>query len=543
MSLPLEKFENNQEALNAYNLMEYTRKPVYITGKAGTGKSTFLKGFCKQTKKPYIILAPTGIAALNAGGQTIHSFFNLPTRPLVPNDPDIPFFSERRLKNGKMVGEDDDRRKIIKEIEMIIIDEISMVRSDIIDAIDCSLRKNGGDKNLPFGGKQMVFIGDLFQLEPIVKDEDKEMLKEHYKSRFFFSANAFQTIIFSNIEFTKVYRQTDTEFIDVLERVRTKKATQEDFAILNARYTPEYTPEKDEVFITLCTTNRTAEAHNESFLERLNGRVYIFEGDIDGNFNERDCPVPLTLTLKIGAQVMFVKNDTQGRWANGTIGKIISLSENEVKVRIKADKHHKDYYVERTEWQKVEYKYDSLKKSVESEETGSFEQFPIKLAWAITIHKSQGLTFENVIIDPGNGMFAHGQLYVALSRCTALEGIKFQKKIGPKEMIVHNRVIQFANTANDQNLIDKEFEHGIIEQNKVLREMVHVLKEELTETIWKLEDKEELLEEKEQHVRWLESQLEKSERKSKRTSEKKVSSKKIKKITKTSIGKSKSSKK
>ena len=492
MVFPQSSFPDNKEALNAYNLAEHTNKSVYITGKAGTGKSTFLKQFCGQTKKTFVILAPTGIAALNAGGQTIHSFFNLPTRPFMPNDPGIPTFAHAKIQDGKIVKEEHQKRKLIKQIEMIIIDEISMVRADIIDAIDTSLRKNGGKPDLPFGGKQMVFIGDLFQLEPIVKDEDKALLKKNnYKGRFFFNAQAFSKIEFSKIEFLKVYRQSDRVFIDVLERIRTKKAMTADFELLNRCVKPQFIAPKDEVIITLCPTNENAEKHNEEHLKNIKGKDHNFRGKVEGNFNSGELPIPMILNLKIGAQVMFVRNDPQNRWVNGTIGKVTSISEQNIKVRIKKDNKEKDYQVEKSVWLKVEYSFNDSKRRIETKETGSYEQFPIKLAWAITIHKSQGLTFDNVIIDSGRGMFAHGQLYVALSRCTSLEGLIFKNRITEKEMIVHPRVIDFSNEANNQGLIDREFLNGVIEKNEILSKEVSELKIELELLRDNLREKEE----------------------------------------------------
>lgn len=472
---PEEVFPNNTEVLNAYNIAELTNKSLYITGKAGTGKSTFLKHFCENTKKNYLILAPTGIAALNVGGQTIHSFFGLPLRPLQPNDKDIPYFSKATFdKKGDLSLEDHPKRKIIQNLDVIIIDEISMVRADIMDAIDNSLRKNGGSPHLPFGGKQIIFFGDLFQLEPVVTKEDRPILFRFYKSPFFFSAQVFKQIQLSKVEFTKVYRQSNRDFIGLLDRIRNGKTNEDDIISLMKRVDMNYKPPPDEYFIILCSKNAIANQTNSDYLKNLKTPIFNYQGEISGEFPNK-LPTPLNLKLKVEVQVMFVKNDSGGRWANGTIGKIVELTDEGIKVKIQNEneieiEEEVEYWVDRVQWENIEYKWNEEKKEIESEVIGVFRQYPIKLAWAITIHKSQGLTFDKVIIDSGSGMFAHGQCYVALSRCTSFEGIILKNYITERDIIIKQSVIDFANTVNNQANIDSELVDGLIDENKRLKE-------------------------------------------------------------------------
>lgn len=473
MAFPEDIFPNNQEVLNAFNLAEYTNRPLYITGKAGTGKSTFLKHYCQNTTKKFLILAPTGIAALNVGGQTIHSFFGLPWHPLQPNDKNIPFFhNAKKDENGKEIEPEHPKRTIIKNIDVIIIDEISMVRPDMIDAIDNSLRKNGGNSNLPFGGKQIVFIGDLFQLEPVVTKEDRPILSRFYESPFFFSANVFKQMEFSNIELLKVYRQSDPTFIGLLNKIRKREGSPVDFQIINQRLNTNYTPNPKDYFIILCTRNDVARETNAICLQKIENKELTYEGVIKDKFSDSDLPTEKYLKLKIDSQVMFVKNDGEGRWVNGTIGKVTYLSENLIKVKIKHEEIEIEYTVEQARWEKTEYKWNEETEEIESEVVGTFTQYPLKLAWAITIHKSQGLTFDQVIVDSGTGMFAHGQLYVALSRCTSFEGLIFKKSIHPTDMIVDERVVEIANNANNQSIINEQLLNGLLENvKKVSSEM------------------------------------------------------------------------
>lgn len=481
MSFPEEIFPNNQEILNAFNLAEFTSRPLYITGKAGTGKSTFLRHYCQNTHKKYLILAPTGLAAINIGGQTLHSFFGLPWRPLQPNDREIPYFHQAKYdENGNLEEDEHPKRKIIKNLDVIIIDEISMVRPDLIDAVDISLRKNGGNPNLPFGGKQIIFIGDLFQLEPVVTRDDLPIISRFYTSPFFFSARVFQQMQFSNIELIRVYRQSDPNFIGLLDRIRDSTATNNDFVTLNNRVNQNYQPAQNDYFIILCTTNAIADNLNASYLQNLQTPEFNYVGRIEGRFEDK-LPTLQNLKLKVDSQVMFVKNDQGGRWVNGTIGKVTELTNETVKVKIKHEDIELEYSVERASWEKIEYKWNNDTEEIESEVVGTFTQYPLKLAWAITIHKSQGLTFDQVIIDSGTGMFAHGQCYVALSRCTALNGLIFKRPLIPTDIIIDNRVVQIAKTANNQTMINEQLLAGLLDQTRVLIERVKVLRIENTD--------------------------------------------------------------
>lgn len=495
MPFPQDIFPDNAEAQNAFNLAEYTNQCLLITGKAGTGKSTFLKHFCRVTHKKRLVLAPTGIAALNVGGQTLHSFFGFPWRTMRLNDNGIPYFPTAKYNEyGSIEDDEHPKRKLIRNVDVIIIDEVSMVRADVVDAIDNSLRKNGGNPQLPFGGKQIVFIGDLFQLEPVVKkDNDMHVISQSYASPFFFSANVFDHLSFSNIEFVKVYRQSDAGFIGLLNKIRNASADSNDLLTLNKRCIPEYQPSPDQYFIILTPTNAKAKEENSTHLENLAAQAFTYTGQVKDKFDEKDFPTSLHLILKAGAQVMFVKNDAAKRWVNGTIGKVSELHEDRIKVKIKQGNHEFEYNVEQAEWENTEYTWNNDSDEIKSEVIGTFTQYPLKLAWAITIHKSQGLTFEQAIINSGTGMFAHGQCYVALSRCTSFEGIVLQTKLTRRDIIVDPRVIRFANTANDENRLKEELMNGLLEKVSLLTEQLSLLKTENTELHKKLEDKNKKL--------------------------------------------------
>ncbi|MBC7426362.1 MAG: AAA family ATPase [Bacteroidia bacterium] len=412
--------------------IEQTNDSFLLTGKAGTGKSTLLRHFCKTSLKKKVVLAPTGIAAINVGGQTVHSFFGFPFRPLVQGDEEIRKYPEYSEKY-----------KIIRSMDTLIIDEISMLRADLIDAIDHSLRINGGNAALPFGGKQVVFIGDLFQLEPVVSNTDVEymMFNQYYKSPYFFSANIFKELKLHCLELKKVYRQSDKNFISLLNKVRLNQADWDHIEELNARHNPAFSFSQSSYAITLCTRNQVASNINDVQLEKITTPEYAFQGVITDNYNIKNLPTDHILILKTGAQVMFIKNSITGKWVNGTIGHIHSLAPDKIEVKLTNGNIEE---VTREEWENKTYVWERNSRTISSKILGTFKQFPLKLAWAITIHKSQGMTFDEVVIDTAGGAFAHGQMYVALSRCRTLEGITLTNKITPRDIIVDERVVNFA---------------------------------------------------------------------------------------------------
>lgn len=441
---------SNKEFQDALNLIQYTNQSVFLTGKAGTGKSTFLKYVCQQTKKKHIVLAPTGIAAINAGGSTMHSFFKLPFYPLLPNDPNL---SLQRGRIHEFFKYSKQHRKLLEQTELLIIDEISMVRADIIDAIDRVLRVYSRNLRQPFGGKQVLVVGDIFQLEPVVKSDELEILKRFYPTPYFFSARVFSQIDLVSIELQKVYRQTDRAFVSILDRIRNNTAMAADLQLLNTRFQAEINPGEEGMHITLATRRDTVDYINERKLAELPGEPTVFEGEIKGDFPESSLPTSKELVLKPGAQVIFVKNDMEKRWVNGTIG-VVSVIDEEGIIYIVTE-GGEEYMVEKEAWRNIRYTYNEEKKEIVEEELGVFIQYPIRLAWAITIHKSQGLTFSRVVIDFTGGVFAGGQAYVALSRCTSLEGIQLRKPIHREDIFVKPEIVKFAERFNNQQAIDK----------------------------------------------------------------------------------------
>lgn len=443
---------NNPEQKNALDLITHTRQSIFLTGKAGTGKSTFLKNLCETTKKKFVVLAPTGIAAINANGVTLHSFFKLPFRPMMPDDPDLD------LKNGRIFEffkYKKEHRKIIREVELIIIDEISMVRADTIDCIDRILRVYSENMRQPFGGKQVVFVGDIFQLEPVVNGETRDIINRFYPNPFFFSARVFQETNLIPIEFTKIYRQSDQNFINILDNIRNGSSDAINLEQLNQRVDASFQTQDDTMYITLATRRDNVDFINDKKLAELPSPEFVSRGNIDGDFPESSLPTLLELTLKEGAQVMFIHNDQEWprRWVNGTLGTISGIDDNgNVYVYLE---NGSEYLVELNTWRNYRYRYNEKEKRIEEEIIGTFTQLPLKAAWAITIHKSQGLTFSHVIVDFTGGVFAGGQAYVALSRCTSLEGIVLKKSIERNDIFVRREIIDFSKKFNDARLVQK----------------------------------------------------------------------------------------
>lgn len=426
------KLTNTPEFDQALSLMEDTMgHPIFLTGRAGTGKSTLLQYFRQTTQKKIAVLAPTGLAALNVRGQTIHSFFGFPPHPIHSD----------HIKKRK-------NNLIYQNLDAIVIDEVSMVRADVLDAIDQFMRINGKERSLPFGGVQMIFIGDLFQLPPVISsDVEKQLFNFLYDTPYFFSAHVLRRIPMQYIELKKVFRQKDRHFLDLLDAVRTKNIDEETLQYLNNQCLNRQFA-NHQLAITLTSTNYTAQNINNRELAKINHPSYTFTADVVGNFDEHNMPNDKTLTLKKGAQVMFVRNDQWGRWVNGTLGTIDQIADDFIAVRVESAHGEEVYPIEKSTWEILRYQYDRKENKITTEPLGSFNQYPVKLAWAITIHKSQGKTFNNVVIDIGRGAFAPGQVYVALSRCTTLEGIVLKNPIRFTDIMIDERVVEFARNSN-----------------------------------------------------------------------------------------------
>ena len=413
----------------------FTNRCIFLTGKAGTGKTTFLHNLKKATKKQMAIVAPTGVAAINAGGTTMHSFFQLPFNPFLPT----PEGRKNLLEKMKMQG---NRRKVLQELELLVIDEISMVRADVMDAVDAILRHVRYRNNEPFGGVQVIFIGDMFQLSPVANEEEWRMLSQYYSSPYFFHSKVILQQQPVYIELDKIFRQTNLDFIRLLNEVRNNCLSNEGLALLQSRYNPLFVPPRDDTYITLTTHNYKADQINAEELTKISGRTYKFEAKIEGEYPEKSYPTEKSLELKIGAKVMFLRNDTETprRFFNGKIGMVEKINDEYITIKCPNDNEPIELHL--AEWENIRYSTNAVTKQIEENQLGKFTQFPLRLAWAITIHKSQGLTFDKAVIDAGNA-FASGQVYVALSRCRSLEGLVLLSKINPssiqndREIVAH----------------------------------------------------------------------------------------------------------
>lgn len=457
-------FTGNIEAERVINLVKHTNNSLFLTGKAGTGKSTLLRHIISSLKKKYIILAPTGVAALNVGGLTIHSFFGLGLNPYLPNDRDLPNLI--------------DKLDLLKKLEIIIIDEISMVRVDIMNVIDLTLRKNLNSE-LPFGGKQLLLIGDLLQLPPVINSKnlkEVEIIRENYKTEFFFGAPVFNSFELEVIELQKVYRQGDKNFVSVLNNIRTNQVTDADLEVINTRKNNHF--DSDGV-ITLTTRNPTVDAINSQKLSKIDSPEFTFHAYKTGTFANDTAatkdPTDTILRLKKDAQIIFIKNDSEKKWVNGTIAKISKIEDGEIEVDINGLKCN----LTREIWEDFDYKWNREEDKIEKEVVGTFEQYPIRLAWAITIHKSQGQTFEKAIIDMDTGGFAFGQTYVALSRCTSLNGINLTRKILKRDIKVSDSAVKYLTEKGVDSLRKRDnLELGLIEKINVLELGLEYIKED-----------------------------------------------------------------
>lgn len=414
---------------NIFDIIESSKQNIFLTGKAGTGKSSFLE-FCKQkTSKRSIVLAPTGVSALNVKGQTIHSFFKFKTG-FIDVDREESFSNKRK--------------KLYQNIDLLIIDEISMVRADIFSAIEKFLRLHGPNKGEFFGGVQLLVIGDMYQLPPVVSYKEKEIFYSHYNTAFFFSSEAFLIANFKIIELQTVYRQTESDFIEVLNEIRGGNNDKTILNFINKAYDPLCL--KEEFFFTILTAKKDQALEiNNNKLKELETEEYYYQGEVEGNFTteESRMPAPLYLYLKIGTKVMFIKNDSEKKWVNGTLGTIIGLSEKAVEVQVEKNGYIKNFSVKRSQWDNINYSYDLISGKIKEEVLGSYKQFPLIHAWAITIHKSQGKTLDGAIIDIGNKVFSPGQLYVALSRCSSWKNVKLASSIKPSDIKCDFRIINF----------------------------------------------------------------------------------------------------
>jgi len=441
--------ENNSIFELATGFINETSEHVFLTGKAGTGKTTFLRHIRNNTHKRPLVAAPTGVAAINAGGITLHSLFQLPFEPYIPGfSPHSSQKKQFRFSKSKL--------DLLRQLELLIIDEVSMLRADTLDAIDDTLR--GIRRNpKPFGGVQMLYIGDMFQLPPVAKNDEWDLLKDYYTSTFFFHSKAFEKTKPVYLELKKVYRQSDKQFVDLLNNVRNNCLTSSDLDVLNSRFTPNFYPSKEEKYITLTTHNYKADQINNRELANLQGNEYVYQGEVTGEFPDYSLPTDMQLRLKENAQIMFIKNDPDGYYYNGKIATVSRILEGQIYVYL-PEKNH-EIIVQKEIWKNIKYTLNKETGQILEEELGTFMQYPLALAWAVTIHKSQGLTFDRAIIDIGSS-FAAGQAYVALSRCTSLEGIILQTKIRSNCIFTDEYAIGFSKTEKDETELQKLFTEG-----------------------------------------------------------------------------------
>lgn len=431
--------ETNKELEMAWHFVENTGTNIFLTGKAGTGKTTFLRELKKNSPKNMVVLAPTGIAAINAGGVTIHSFFQLPLSPYIPGT-SFHTSDDKRYQFSKK------KKELIKSIDLLVIDEISMVRADLLDAVDSVMRRYRAAHHLPFGGAQLLLIGDLQQLAPVVTPETWEMMRGYYETPYFFSSHALNMTPYVNIELQKVYRQQDPLFLNLLNKIRANEADDRTLAELNKRYIPDFTPPKDSDYIILTTHNKPADDINDEKLRSIDEDAFYYTADVSGTFPETSYPAEETLVLKKGAQVMFIKNDSKGmgRYYNGMVAEITAIDDNYIKVKPKEGGN--EFFIDQEKWTNSKYILNTATNEIEEVVEGEFKQYPLRLAWAITIHKSQGLTFNHAIIDVSHS-FAHGQAYVALSRCKSLEGMVLSEPITSDAIINDSCVDNFNKSA------------------------------------------------------------------------------------------------
>lgn len=456
--------EMNEESRMAWNILEKTSANLFLTGKAGTGKTTFLKELKRKSPKRMVVLAPTGIAAINAGGVTIHSFFQLPLSPYLPG---ATFGGEQKRYQFSKV-----KRNIIKTMDLLVIDEISMVRSDLLDAIDSVMRRYRNPQ-LPFGGVQLLMIGDLHQLAPVVTDREIQMLQQYYNTPYFFSSKALQEARYLTIELKTIYRQQDEQFISLLNQIRENKASEATLDALNRRYIPNFIPPREGNYIRLTTHNSPAQHINEQELAALPGSAYSFTAEVEDDFPKSSYPADYRLVLKQGAQIMFIKNDAEKKFYNGMIGEVTYLSNDEI--RVKGKDNDEEFVLEKAEWTNSKYTLNETTKEIEETVEGVFRQYPVRLAWAITIHKSQGLTFEHAIIDASHS-FSHGQTYVALSRCKSMEGMVLSQPLSRSAIISDSTIDDFnrrleAPTTNVISVLEQQYAVQLISELFDFRQM------------------------------------------------------------------------